>query len=191
MSGKSEVVIVDGGVVGYAVERELSRYQLNVAIPEGAAATGPPRTGGTYMLGIVFRESQRIVVGRLGERKFLAGFYLYVGSALGGLRGRINRHMRAKKLLHWHIDYLTVLNPVTSIWWAVSDERMECTWAKRVAQLPGASVPLPGFGASDCRCETHLVRLPGMPSASDMDSVAAHLHATETGFRSDQCAVRS
>ncbi len=191
MSGKSEVAIVGSGVEGCAAERKLSRYQLSVVGPEGPAPTGPPCAGGIYMLGIVLREPRQIVVGRFGEHDFPAGFYLYVGSALGGLRGRINRHMRAKKLLHWHIDYLTVLNPVTSIWWAVSDERMECTWAKRVAQLPGASVPLPGFGASDCRCETHLVRLPGMPSASDMDSVAAHLHATETGFRSDQCAVRS
>ena len=37
MSGKFDVAIVGGGVVGCAIARELSRYQLKVAVLERAA----------------------------------------------------------------------------------------------------------------------------------------------------------
>jgi len=37
---------------------------------------------------------------------------------------------------------------------------LECLIAEAVVQTPGASVPVPRFGASDCRCAGHLVRLP-------------------------------
>ncbi|MDZ4245940.1 MAG: DUF123 domain-containing protein, partial [Dehalococcoidia bacterium] len=34
------------------------------------------------------------------------GFYAYVGSALSGLDKRIGRHLKTRKKLFWHIDYL-------------------------------------------------------------------------------------
>jgi len=37
-----------------------------------------------------------------------------------------------------------------STWWTVSPERWECAWAEALSRLPGATVPLLGFGASDC-----------------------------------------
>jgi hypothetical protein len=30
--------------------------------------------------------------------------------------------------------------------------------------MPGASLPVPGFGASDCRCQTHLMRFGRLPA---------------------------
>ncbi len=37
----------------------------------------------------------------------------------------------------------------------------ECDLLARVLDIPGASVPVPGFGSSDCRaCPAHLVTLP-------------------------------
>ncbi len=40
---------------------------------------------------------------------------------------------------------------------------LECRWSQALAELPGACVPLPGFGASDCRlgCPAHLVVFAG------------------------------
>ena len=31
----------------------------------------------------------------------------------------------------------------------------EHEWAKCLGMLPGASIPLAGFGASDCACDSH------------------------------------
>jgi Uri superfamily endonuclease len=33
-----------------------------------------------------------------------------------------------------------------------------------VGRMPGASIPLPGFGSSDCECDTHLFRFEAIPS---------------------------
>ena len=53
----------------------------------------------------------------------------------------------------WHIDRLTEIAPVEDVI-ALPGAR-ECAI---VAALPGARVPVPRFGASDCRrCEAHLL----------------------------------
>jgi len=51
-------------------------------------------------------RKQMIKVGALGEKCFDEGYYAYIGSALSGLKGRINHHLKTGKKLHWHIDYL-------------------------------------------------------------------------------------
>jgi Uri superfamily endonuclease len=90
---------------------------------------------------------------------FPAGWYVYVGSALGpgGLAARLCHHLAPMRRPHWHIDHLrTVVGPVVEIWYAVGPERRECDWATRLATRPGATRPIGGFGASDCRCPAHL-----------------------------------
>ena len=119
-----------------------------------------PSARGSYALLLHLASEQRIAIGKLGAFDLPDGYYVYLGSALGGLRGRIDRHLRRDKKLHWHIDYLTAMTPVVEIWWAAGTERMECAWATAAAGLPETSVPAPGFGASDCRCRTHLLRFP-------------------------------
>lgn len=118
-----------------------------------------PRVPGTYVLWLRVDVPRTIAVGRWGERMFVAGVYAYVGSAhgSGGLSARLRRHLRADKLHHWHIDALTTCVPIVAIWYATAPERLECTWAQRLARLAGVSVPVEGFGASDCRCTAHLV----------------------------------
>lgn len=92
------------------------------------------------------------------------GRYIYAGSALGpgGLRARLRRHLKRDKPQHWHIDALTAVLPVVRVFIAAGQARLECIWASRIAGLPGAAVPWPGFGNSDCRsgCRAHLIRLP-------------------------------
>jgi Uri superfamily endonuclease len=111
---------------------------------------------GAYVLLAHLAEPACIAVGALGERTFEAGYYLYVGSALGGLRARLARHLRAEKRLHWHIDYLLEQARVCEVWWAVSPERLECAWASALSGAAGMAPCAAPFGASDCRCATHL-----------------------------------
>lgn len=119
-----------------------------------------PDRPGTYVL--ILRLSCSAVdvrVGRLGCFRFLAGWYAYVGSARGpgGLAARLTRHLRSLKTMHWHIDYLRAQAQPVEIWYATGTQRRECAWALALFGLPGASVPVSRFGASDCRCPAHLI----------------------------------
>ncbi len=119
------------------------------------------------MLVLHLPEPRRLPVGKLGEFEFPAGYYMYAGSARGGLRGRVLRHVSADKKQHWHIDYLNSGESgatVIDVWWQAGQERLECVWAAAALRLPGASTPAPGFGASDCRCDSHLVRVGERPT---------------------------
>lgn len=99
-----------------------------------------------------------IPIGKLGELRLVRGFYLYAGSAFGpgGLRARLARHALAKKKLHWHIDYLRPHVRLHAIWWLAEAVRREHPWATALGGLRTTSIPLPRFGASDCRCPAHL-----------------------------------
>jgi Uri superfamily endonuclease len=122
---------------------------------------------GTYTLALWLHTAQTIRVGRLGEIAFPAGWYLYVGSALGpgGLLARLARHLRqgTGKHAHWHIDYLRERATWGGAWGRTSGRRLECDWAAVVRNLPGAKIAAPGFGASDCHCPAHLVHVPTLP----------------------------
>lgn len=98
-------------------------------------------------------------IGALGDRELALGLYCYSGSALGGLRGRLARHLRPIKRLHWHIDYLLAVGRLAEVWVIESPDCLECLVAARLVELPGASRPVSGFGASDCRCAGHLIYL--------------------------------
>ncbi len=114
---------------------------------------------GSYVLVLHLSQDRRLEVGKLGRLQFPSGYYLYFGSALNGLAGRIRRHLRREKKLHWHIDFLTYVAPVVQVWWVAGEERCECVWARAALSHPGATAPARGFGSSDCRCPTHLVQL--------------------------------
>ena len=121
----------------------------------------PPTVGGTYALVMRCHTQQAITIGRLGVLQVIPGLYVYLGSALGpgGLAARLGRHLRPLQRMHWHIDYLRPAVEIAEIWYAIGSGRCECRWAHLLAELPGASTPLPRFGSSDCTCPAHLVRL--------------------------------
>ncbi len=134
------------------------------ASPRPRVSPSPcPPAPGTYALLIRVAEPIEITPGRLGTFQLDSGWYVYVGSALGpgGLAARVGRHLRpaGEKRPCWHIDYLTAQVSVSQVVWVVGDERRECQWARWLLALPGASAPIPGFGASDCDCPAHLIRL--------------------------------
>ena len=108
---------------------------------------------GSYVLLMSLPEERTITVGSLGLIYFSRGHYAYVGSALGGFRSRLNRHLRSEKKPHWHIDYLLEKAVLDAIITGETQERTECTIAKELAQQ---FTSMPGFGASDCRCRSHL-----------------------------------
>ena len=117
-----------------------------------------PAAPGAYALVIELENSEAIEVGRLGAINFTAGWYAYVGSALGGLRARVGRHARRRKKLHWHVDYLLAAASVSEVIWTLSDERLECRIASVLRRQDFQSMP--NFGASDCRCPSHLFHSP-------------------------------
>ncbi len=123
---------------------------------------------GVYALLFSLPTSRAVSIGRLGHYYFPAGSYLYVGSAQGpgGLAARLARHVRLEKKQHWHIDYLRPAAKLEQVWALVTDERAECRWATAAQALPGAAIPAPHFGASDCHCRTHLFHYPTRPPVS-------------------------
>jgi len=133
-----------------------------------------PAAPGDYILWLALREPARLTVGRLGTFDFPAGVYAYVGSARGpgGLAGRLKHHQSPVLRPHWHIDTLRAAADLESVWWTAGAERLEHRWAAALAQLPGAQLPAPRFGASDCRCDSHLYRFDTIPPLDDFARLA-------------------
>lgn len=132
-----------------------------------------PCEPGSYILWLHNPRSKDLTVGRLGRFKFPAGDYIYIGSAHGpgGLRSRLGRHLRGSGKQHWHVDYLRTAALVSGFGCQISAVHFlsaphlpptECDWSQRLAALPEAGLPVPGFGVSDCRsgCAAHLVYFP-------------------------------
>lgn len=113
---------------------------------------------GTYALLLWSASDDEIRVGRHGMMRLQSGFYIYVGSAFGpgGVRARVNHHLHASPRPHWHIDYLHANANVEELWVSYGRKRREHSWARFLSRMPGVSVPMPGFGSSDCGCAAHL-----------------------------------
>ncbi len=114
---------------------------------------------GTYALLVHVPYGLALSVGELGRVDFKSGYYVYIGSALGGLEKRVSRHLREEKKIHWHIDHLLIHARAVDVVVARSEERKECNVVKElVKDLPSVR----GFGASDCKCESHLFYSPDL-----------------------------
>jgi len=118
---------------------------------------------GYYALLIRLPKASHIAVGSWGEADFPAGWYVYVGTARKGLYARLNRHMRRAKMLRWHVDYLLQHGTLALTCTWDLDGRSECGIAEAIAGLPGACWRPRRFGASDCRCEGHLIHFKEEP----------------------------
>jgi sugar fermentation stimulation protein A len=171
-----------------ALRSVRDRVEIRVAAldwDEGFRLASPPRVlpipweileredrdSGIYLAILRLDGPARIAVGSLGEIDFDRGHWVYVGSARRGLAARLARHGRARKALHWHIDYLRESAAfVRGIPIRTSDPD-ECGLARAVGELARASdssdpvtppcsrrSSVPGFGCSDCGCPSHLFR---------------------------------
>ncbi len=144
---------------------------------------------GVYSLVIHVKRGLSIRVGALGPQRFPKGYYVYTGSALGpgGLEARILRHMRlsrngvAYSRPFWHIDFLLAHEKASLVAVVAAEilRKLECEVNQSIRDRIGAEIPVPGFGASDCRknCESHLLFFRG----EDVRSKVAGLYARKFG----------
>jgi Uri superfamily endonuclease len=109
--------------------------------------------GGIYVVIAELPKAADIQVGRRRKDHFEAGFYGYVGSALGGLEKRLARHLSNQKRLRWHIDYLLNVAIVRAVIYAVTSQKKECLVAQALFRRLASQ---PNFGCSDCNCSSHL-----------------------------------
>lgn len=130
---------------------------------------------GIYCLLLECTAPQTIRIGALGEQKFIPGWYLYTGSALGsGGLSRVTRHIRFYREQYrkpkWHIDYLMAAETIRlrKVICAKTDADLECTLA---AAVSGDGVP--AFGCSDCNCPTHLFYRQTMPETEVLAAFTA------------------
>ncbi|RMG82062.1 MAG: GIY-YIG nuclease family protein [Bacteroidetes bacterium] len=117
-----------------------------------------PHSKGTYVLVVKVNFNKTLSIGKLGKFTFIVGYYFYIGSSFGpgGLRARLNRHLSQHKNLHWHIDYLVKYGQIKQVWYNISPVQQEHRWAQVFSILPSVEPAVKKFGASDCRCLTHL-----------------------------------
>ena len=112
---------------------------------------------GVYVLILRLDADKDIGIGKLGKFSFRKGFYAYVGSAHGqGGFKRVTRHFDVacgkNSTRKWHIDYLLLNSKITAALLFPTRQDIECDIAHALCEFPG----IPGFGCSDCTCETHL-----------------------------------
>jgi sugar fermentation stimulation protein A len=118
---------------------------------------------GTYTIVVRCNDAGYSTFGKLGRARLRKGHYLYTGSALGrgavSLEGRLERHLRRKKRLRWHVDYLASRPDcdVTGALYVVSDSRLECKVNSAISKALDISPVLLKIGASDCKCNGHLL----------------------------------
>jgi Uri superfamily endonuclease len=135
---------------------------------------------GTYAL-VMRAEAQKVVqVGCLGSLEFAPGYYVYVGSAFGpgGVHARVRHHRKIADRPRWHIDYLRLHARVEKVWFSYDSARREHQWAAVMAQAMRGSIPLSGFGASDCGCASHLFYFPSRPGADSLGCSIRRILAT-------------
>lgn len=108
---------------------------------------------GSYILLIHLNQDRSLQVGKKHILLFKKGYYVYVGSALNGIEQRIHRHLRSKKRIHWHIDYLLKYGKIKHVFYKESRRKEECEIAAFFARKLAS---IKGFGCSDCRCKSHL-----------------------------------
>ena len=124
-------------------------YRLAKDYTGDAAKLGP----GAYGVLFELNKEQTITTGRLGEISYPRGWYVYVGSAMGGLSGRIKHHLGPHKKPFWHIDHLLAKGRPVAVVIGETDRRVECDVA---SSLRSRFAKFKKFGSSDCRCDGHL-----------------------------------
>ncbi len=122
------------------------------------------RDRGSYIIILKLARTRRLKIGALGDVLFPKGYYLYVGSAMKNLDKRVRRHQQRRKNLFWHIDYLRESAEFCAVLPVRASVSLECPMAAAVRKISDWTIP--DFGASDCRCGSHLFGMAGDPRQS-------------------------
>lgn len=104
---------------------------------------------GTYILKLRVKKTLKVSIGSLGKMSFNPGIYAYVGSAMNSISKRVRRHMRKRKKMHWHVDYLTSspcveIEKVYVFYGLRVEEEVSLKFSKRYDSVKN-------FGASDMK----------------------------------------
>ena len=109
---------------------------------------------GSYILILRLRTGRTLNIGKMGQVKCKAGYYLYAGSARKNLIQRLERHKRERKRLFWHIDYLRAHADFHLALPIRASDSLECELGGALKKISDWQVP--NFGCSDCSCGSHL-----------------------------------
>ncbi len=120
---------------------------------------------GSYLLLLENPADITLPIGKLGERFFGKGWYVYVGSAMNSLNTRLKRHQRTQKTRFWHIDHIaSTVMPVRKVYPIRSATRLETEIAHALERISDDSIP--GFGASVPVARSHLFYFRASPTAN-------------------------
>ncbi len=111
---------------------------------------------GVYCIFLRLEESADLEIGALGELNFAPGVYVYVGSAMNSVEKRLERHFSRPDNQYWHIDYFSDKAEPFDYFILPESSEYECQLAD-IFSVVGE--PVPGFGCSDCSCESHLFKV--------------------------------
>jgi len=134
-----------------------------------------PSKPGTYILLFYLQKNETVQIGKLGKFIFTSGYYCYVGSAFGpgGLKARVTRHIKLDKLNRWHIDYIRSKMVLLEVWYTVQPTKLECALSGQLAFM-NCNLPVNGFGASDCKCKSHLFQFKLKPELCELENLLCH-----------------
>ena len=147
-------------------------------------ATGTAK--GNYILQLILEKGKEIAVGKSKKQFFESGYYLYIGSAFGGggVKSRLDRHLRSEKKLHWHIDYLLLETKIVSAWFILLDYSIEHKIAAELQKSKSFKVAVERFGSSDCNCVTHLFFTKKKVSLDGINKVLSKVLKVDERFNS-------
>ncbi|WP_448378765.1 GIY-YIG nuclease family protein [Fervidobacterium sp.] len=107
---------------------------------------------GAYIFVLTLDTPVELNLGR-NRWKLNPGTYDYIGSGMGNLEKRVERHFLVNKRLRWHIDYLTCHGKPLFAILITSKERME---EKISLTFQSHFRCVEGFGASDLKVLSNL-----------------------------------
>ncbi len=113
---------------------------------------------GSYAMVIHVRNNLPVTIGGT-PIELRKGYYLYIGSALNGIKRRLKWHFRKGKKIHWHVDNLTENGKIVDVYYVICNRKIECEIAERISLQK-----IRGFGDTDCKCGGHLFYSPDMES---------------------------
>jgi len=126
---------------------------------------------GAYIL-LLYLPRNSIIKTKGKVFRLKKGYYAYVGSGMNSLEGRVLRHLRKDKKLHWHIDYLTLIATPLKAYLVPSPVRIEEELSKSL-NMVGKVVK--GFGSSDLSVPGNLFFFDKDPSEKIEEIVWAFL----------------
>ena len=132
--------------------------KLNVEFAPGTESI--PNNSGIYSLILSLDKNVQLLTRGLKRFDLQKGYYIYIGSAMNGLRNRIFRYLRIEYMKKfWHIDYLLEYAKILYIIFSITkDRKFESVLANEFLKINYLK-PVPKFGCSDTKDFTHLFYL--------------------------------